>query len=201
MSELELWKLAGYSDCHAAIICLVFSAIWTVVFALYKTDVKKQIENLKAKNEKLNYITKTQFDAEFKMYQELSEAMFRTILKSYLLFPTGLDINISSDFEETQKEYKKRYKEATETLFVFQDLVFKYAAFIKEDLYKQFDEIRLLIQLNVNYFPEIRLRNDIQLPINAETECYNRTQEISEKQDILTKNLREYLQSLKVIEG
>ena len=199
MSELELWKLAGYSDCHAAIICLVFSAIWTVVFALYKTDVKKQIENLKAKNEKLNYITKTQFDAEFKIYQELSKSMFNSILKSYLLFPTGID-KISTNNEERLEEYKKRYKEATEALFAFQDLVFKYAAFIKEDLYKQFDDIRLLIQLNVNYFPDIRLRDDVQLPVDAEMDCFNRTKEISDKQDTLIKNLRDYLQSLKITE-
>ena len=199
MSELELWKLAGYSDCHAAIICIIFSAIWAVVFAFYKTDVKKQIENLKAKNEKINNITKTQFDAEFKIYQELSETMFHSVLKSYSLFPNSLDM-VPSDSEERKEEYIKRYKEATESLFKFQDAVFKYAAFIKEDLYNQFDEIRLLIQFNVNYFPEIRLRDDFRLTDDAEDRCFDRTKEIANKQSILIKNLREYLQSLKIKE-
>ena len=134
-----------------------------------------------------------------KIYQELSESLFSSILKRYLLFLNGLD-KIPTDNEERQEEYRKRYKDATEALFNFQDLVFKYAAFIKEDLYKQFDEIRLLIQLNVNYFPDIRLRDDVQLPVDAEMDCFNRTKEISDKQDTLIKNLRDYLQSLKITE-
>ena len=58
----------------------------------------------------------------------------------------------------------------------------------------------MLIQLNVNYFPDIRLRDDVQLPVDAEMDCFNRTKEISDKQDTLIKNLRDYLQSLKITE-
>ena len=46
----------------------------------FKSELHKELELLKAKNEKMNYITKTQFDAEFRMYQELSEACIETFI-------------------------------------------------------------------------------------------------------------------------
>lgn len=200
---LSLNQLLGWSIGASFIVACLISALWSIYFNRIKegqrAEFQKQVEELKARQGRLNYISQTQFDAEFKIYQELSESLFNSILKSYLLFPNGLD-KIPTDNEERQEEYRKRYKDATEALFNFQDLVFKYAAFIKEDLYKQFDEIRLLIQLNVNYFPDIRLRDDVQLPVDAEMDCFNRTKEISDKQDTLIKNLRDYLQSLKITE-
>ena len=200
---LSLNQLLGWSIGASFIVACLISALWSIYFNRIKegqrAEFQKQVEELKARQGRLNYISQTQFDAEFKIYQELSESLFNSIVKSYLLFPNGLD-KIPTDNEERQEEYRKRYKDATEALFNFQDLVFKYAAFIKEDLYKQFDEIRLLIQLNVNYFPDIRLRDDVQLPVDAEMDCFNRTKEISDKQDTLIKNLRDYLQSLKITE-
>lgn len=200
---LYFWQNFGVSSATSIIISILMAGVWSVIFYFWQKSIdnkyQKQLENLKAKNDKLNYITKTQFDAEFKMYQELSEANFQAILKSYLLFPTGLD-SISSNKEECQKEYKKRYDEAVETLVILQNLLFKYAAFIEEDLYKKFDEIRLLIKLNIDYFPEIRLRDDINLPIKIETECFNRTNEIKDKYDMLINTLRTYLKLLKVQE-
>jgi len=200
---LSLNQLLGWSIGASFIVACLISALWSIYFNRIKegqrAEFQKQVEELKARQGRLNYISQTQFDAEFKIYQELSESLFNSILKSYLLFPNGLD-KIPTDNEERQEEYRKRYKDATEALFNFQDLVFKYAAFIKEDLYKQFDEIRLLIQLNVNYFSDIRLRDDVQLPVDAEMDCFNRTKEISDKQDTLIKNLRDYLQSLKITE-
>ena len=200
---LSLNQLLGWSIGASFIVACLISALWSIYFNRIKegqrAEFQKQVEELKARQGRLNYISQTQFDAEFKIYQELSESLFSSILKRYLLFLNGLD-KIPTDNEERQEEYRKRYKDATEALFNFQDLVFKYAAFIKEDLYKQFDEIRLLIQLNVNYFPDIRLRDDVQLPVDAEMDCFNRTKEISDKQDTLIKNLRDYLQSLKITE-
>lgn len=201
---ISLNQIFGWSIFSSVIVACLISALWAMYFNRIKegqrAEFQKQVEELKAKQEKLNFITKVQFEAEFNMYQELSEANFQAILKSYLLFPNGLD-QVPSDKDERQEVYQKRYKEATETLFELQNLLFKYAAFIKEDLYKKFEEIRLLIQLNVNYFPDIRLRDDLQLPVKFETDCCNRTREIADKQEALIKELREYLKSLKVQEG
>ena len=53
----------------------------------FKSELHKELELLKAKNEKMNYITKTQFDAEFRMYQELSEACIETFISVNSVFP------------------------------------------------------------------------------------------------------------------
>ena len=98
--SLSISQLLGISTTIAILVALCICACWSIVFNRIKegqkAEFQKQIEGLKAKQDKLNYITKTQFDAEFKIYQELSEAMFHSVLKSYLLFPNGLD-KVSTD--------------------------------------------------------------------------------------------------------
>ena len=83
---------------------------------------------------------------------------------------------IKEDYlKEAIEEYKKRYKEATEALFAFQDLVFKYAAFIKEDLYnevKQFGSLKL--KSSVARFFEVKdkrmlvIYNELAVPAIAD---------------------------------
>ena len=168
---ISLNQIFGWSIGVSVIVACLISALWSIYFNRIKEGQKaefqkqieeqksefaKEIENLKAKNEKLNYITKTQFEAEFKMYQELSEAKFNAILESSRLFPYGLD-KLPSDEEERKSEYLKRYKSASSALIEFQNLLFKYAPFIEEKLYQQFEDLRILIQQNVNWFPDLHI--------------------------------------------
>ena len=133
------------------------------------------------------------------MYQELSEVKFNAVLKSSLLFPCGID-RLPCDAKEEKAEYPKRYKEAVSALTDFQNLLFKYAPFIEENLYKDFDEIRILIQHNVNCFFDAKISDDKPMPEKTKTDCYLRTETIIDKQHNLIKKLRNHLKSLKVQE-
>ena len=194
-------QIIGISSGTSLIITMLIGKLWEIWFNRIKegqkTEFQKQIEELKSKQDKLNYISKTQFEAEFRMYQELSETSFKAVIKCHALFPYGIE-KIPIEKEAQLEEYQKRGKEAKEKLYVFQNLLYKYAPFIEESLYKQFDAIRLLMQHNVNRFPDLRLRDDIKMPADVDMECYKRTKEIMDKQDVLIKNLRNYLKSLKV---
>ena len=139
MSELELWKLAGYSDCHAAIICLIFSAVWAVVFALYKTDVKKQIENLKAKNEKINYITNIKHETEFDMYRNLSEISFNLVNSVSKLYSNYCEDSSKVELLKNNIDLNM-YENARKNCDIFQCCLYSYAPFIKENLFKDFEE-------------------------------------------------------------
>ena len=200
MSEFELWKLAGYSDCHAAIICIIFSAIWAIAFAFYKSDVKKQIENLKAQNEKRNYISRVQFDAEFKTYQELAEYCYYMFFNVSQLFPKGI-AEKPADPEEQQKYINTLYNNALKALVDFQNILYKYGAFITEDLYKIFDDFRVKNQAQVNMYKNINIadieavRADFRK--NFHSECIKRTEEIYNDYDNITIELRKYLKTLK----
>ena len=58
-----------------------------------------------------NYISKTQFDAEFKIYQELSEPIFDMFFDVLKLFPMGLDY-VPEDETDRKNFYEKRYNNA-----------------------------------------------------------------------------------------
>lgn len=196
MSELELWKLAGYSDCHAAIICLVFSAIWTVVFALYKTDVKKQIENLKAKNEKLNYITKTQFDAEFKMYKELSKSTYKVKILFVDYLKRILDKSFDANFVES-------YKNVAIEVMDFQEILASYAPFINKNLNEHFENFRMYVDTKIKFIQiesEKYIKNEITEKEFMKSVCSVQFEKIEQLHENIVNNLRTYLQSLKVQE-
>ena len=203
---ISLNQIFGWSIFSSFLVACLISALWSIYFNRIKegqrTEFQKQIEELKAKQSRLNYITQAQFDAEFKMYQELSEAKFNAILESSRLFPYGLD-KLPSDEEERKSEYLKRYKSASSALIEFQNLLFKYAPFIEEKLYQQFEDLRILIQQNVNWFPDLHIDEYLSktLPFKIRQECTQRTKEMYDKQETLIKDLREYLKSLKIQEG
>ena len=203
---ISLNQIFGWSIFSSFLVACLISALWSIYFNRIKegqrTEFQKQIEELKAKQSRLNYITQAQFDAEFKMYQELSEAKFNAILESSRLFPYGLD-KLPSDEEERKSEYLKRYKLASSALIEFQNLLFKYAPFIEEKLYQQFEDLRILIQQNVNWFPDLHIDEYLSktLPFEIRQECTQRTKEMYDKQETLIKDLREYLKSLKIQEG
>lgn len=198
MSEFELWKIAGYSDCHAAIICLIFSAIWAVIFTFYKTDVKKQIENLKAKNEKLNYISKTQFDAEFKMYQELSEKIF-IVLNAISQINKGPNYKVKNYLSVKIEEFEDVLKKSA----TLNDTLCQYAPFINNNLFEQIEllcnEIKNLFEDTLNY--EI-INNEVR-HTKAEfllEHYHDETIDIYTQKNNIIRLMREYLQSLKVYE-
>lgn len=169
----------------------------------FKSELHKELELLKAKNEKMNYITKTQFDTEFKMYQELSEACFLMFLDNSLLFPRGIDY-LPREEEERKKVFEERYKAARDSLILYQNMLYKYAPFISVRLYKFFEQLRELAHRQVQWYPDFvlgRLESDVIKELKDEKiACRERTKEIEDLHKKLIEELREYLQSLKVQE-
>lgn len=170
----------------------------------FKSELHKELELLKAKNEKMNYITKTQFDAEFKMYQELSGACFLMFLDNSFLFPKGMD-SLPINEAERLDVYKDRYKKAIDSMVDYQNKLAKYAPFIKEDLYKLFEEFRKKGQIQINFYPDFYFPNspvaDCMKEMGKERlACFKRTSEMFKDHEKIIEELREYLQSLKVQE-
>ena len=216
---ISINQILGLSTAASALLSILISALWTIYFnrikegqraefqkqiETQKAEFSKQLESIKAKNEKMNYITKTQFDAEFKMYQELSGACFLMYLDNSLLFPCGLDY-IPSDADERIKVFEKRYNAARASLISYQNMLYKYAPFIKEDLYKLFEEFRKKGQLQINFYPDFHFPNspvaDCMNEMGKERlACFKRTSEMIDEHETIIEKLRDYLQSLKVQE-
>lgn len=167
----------------------------------YKNQLSEQLEILKAKNEKANYISKTQFDAEFKIYQELSETSFSMLYKVALLFPEGLDRGIPEGKDERQQVCQDRYEKAEEELIKFQNKLYQVAPFITKEMYNLFDELKEEARLQVVFYPRLVLNSDkewVKELFDQESKCLERTPKLREKHKYIIESLRVYLSSLKV---
>lgn len=180
-------------------ICAYIGGAGTLILPLI---FSRKLEILKARNEKVNYITKTQFDAEFKIYQELSETSFNMLLQVSQLFPAGID-SLPEDKEQRQIIFIERHKKANEELVNFQNKLYQVAPFISEKMYNLFEELRTEARLQIIFYPDFiispnsehlkELRKEI-------TACWKRTPELHSLHEKIIKSLREYLSSLKVLD-
>lgn len=156
----------------------------------YRNNLIKEIERAKSYNEKSCYISKTQFDAEFRMYQEISESMFEMVLDATNLYKF---MDIGTDNSESGRIQK--HQKAQKSLFLYQNNIFKYAAFINEKIFFRFEELRKLAHQQVSlYLLDIKPEHDSQ----HEVAGIERSEKLQELHDKITKQLREYLASLKV---
>ena len=173
--------------------------IWAVVSAFIIHLQNKKIENLKMKNENYTHITKVQFDTEFRIYEQLSASLFKAVTTCSELFPYGID-QVPSDEKEKFSLFKQRYKIAAEASNSLTEDLQKYAPFIKESIYNNFQELSMKCSSQIIWYPVLVLKpNKNMNRIDREFECMKRTEEISVDLDKLVKHLREYLSDLKVI--
>ena len=214
---ISINQILGLSTAASALLSILISALWAIYFnrikegqkaefqkqiEAQKADFSKQLEIIKAKNEKMNYITKTQFDAEFKMYQELSESSFQMLLDNSRLFPMGID-RLPESKEEQDKIFQERFNKANNSLVNYQNRLFKYAPFIKEENYLLFDELKEMGRLQLIYYPIYKFEYDEEekRAIYKEIrECWKRTSVMYTKHDEIIKRLRAYLNNIKLVE-
>lgn len=169
----------------SALIC----SLWSIGFYLWQKSIdnkyQKQIENLKAKNDKLNYITKTQFDEEFSIYKDLAEKSFNAVVSLQIVF---FHINNS---EHTYNSVKERYNIARDNLNSFQLQIHKYYPFMKKEIFSEYD---ILAKEISERFASIKDKNE-----NFETiETTVTEEEIWALYTDVNEQIKKYLQTIKV---
>ncbi len=165
----------------------------------YKADLSKELEEYKSKLGNKNYISKTRFEAEFKIYQELLKVFAEMVKNTNLLFPT-----FTKDSRDDKDTYKEHHDLALDSIVIVQDMLNSTSAFIPEELYSSFCELEELCKIQLSDFQDFRLRpdaEDYKHDCNDEyRHCYKRTREINDKHKLIIKELREYLAKLDVLE-
>lgn len=204
--SISISQLLGVSSSIATLIAIVIGASWSIYFNRIKegqkTEFAKQLEILKSKNEKVNYITKAQFDAEFKMYQELSEPIFNMFFDILKLFPMGVDY-VPEDETERKNFYEKRYNNAMDNLLIFQKKLYIYAPFIPKHIYDMLDNFRVEARKQVNWYPDFILHPDREIVKELQEEhrkCWKRTEELQKQYKDIIDKLRNHLQLLKIMD-
>lgn len=147
---ISISEIFGWSIGISTLVAVAVGALWSIGFnrikegqkaefqkqiETQKAEFTKELETLKAKNDKCNYITKTQFDAEFKMYQELSSSTFEALMTLRI-------IDKEVYLGDLQKEYNEKWKtESLEKVNSFATIVHKYAPFIEENIFKKLSNL------------------------------------------------------------
>lgn len=169
----------------------------------YELQMNKELEYIKSNLDKKSYISKTRFDKEFQIYQELCKSILDLTFTTYNLFPTGLQYEPYDD-NEKEELYRNRYNKACEAFNTANMTLMSNAAFISKEIYEQFKSLRDLCNTQIFMYPRYGDMGPRQKQVsesleNGAHECYRRTETIANSQTELIEKIRNYLSTLEVL--
>ncbi|WP_277407834.1 hypothetical protein [Lacrimispora xylanisolvens] len=106
----------------------------------YKRELSEELEKVKSLNDKALYVSKAQYDNEFRIYTEIWSALHEVIIFSKRLYPF-----YESRPEDEAKYYRYqqgKYDNFVEKYNSYSMLIDKYAPFYKKEFYDSFKEVR-----------------------------------------------------------
>lgn len=165
-----------------------------------EASLNKELEKYKHIAEKKNYVSKVRFDAEFKIYRELSQVFSEAIEGVHGIIPFG-EAYYPND-EEERNEYKQHlFAEFAKASSSAQKTLFANAPFISKNIYEKFNEIMDLIRTQSEIYIEANFDSTLSNDDSEITEDdINRTALIDEKFNALMDEIREYLSNLEILE-
>lgn len=120
-----------------------FLDLITPVFIIIAYSIKlKSEQKIKQDSEQYIYVTKLQYDMEFKIYCEISEKLFKANVSVKGLAPM-MD-QVPKEKEALLSEYRKRYTTFVNSYNNFSETFTKYIPFYEKEIYIILDEIRTL---------------------------------------------------------
>ena len=174
----------------------------------YKSELQKELERLNALQDKALYISKTQYDNENRIYQEIWKKLYKCTGASIRLYPGYEDMPI--DEKEREEYQKEKYSKYVECYNGFTAAIEEYAPFYRDDFYTAFGEIcRDCYEIgDIFKLEEFDKKNNASYaavrdePMSAEDRQRTKElrKEIHTKQEELAKKIREYLVSLQLKE-
>lgn len=164
----------------------------------FKNKLSKEQEYFKSKLGQRSYVSQTRFDAEFKIYQELSGAVVTMVKEIERLFPI-----FTRDLGNDRKALEQQYNIAREKVVAFECVLATNAPFISEEVYKFFRALEKKCKEQLRDFIDFRLASDASRNVaecrEENREAYKRTREIRSDLDKIIQNLREYLATLEAL--
>ena len=172
----------------------------------YQLQLEKEIEKYKAELNKKEYVSKTRFNTEFQMYQDLAEKNIT------MVYCAGEAVMISQGMLESEVEIEEFIKRFCDSINDAGITNRKYAPFISERIYTRYllleqsaTEIFTLIKAWVQYrhgeTHNFKISDTTYHSITEVTKAMIDKQKIiSNDSDQLLRELRDYLSKLEVIE-
>lgn len=167
----------------------------------YDLKLNEELERYKANIDNKIYISKTKFDAEFDIYRRLSKAFFDLVKNISILIPAGV-VYLPADQEKQRQLDNENYLAAKKSYIIAQVELISNAPFIPERFYNEYKNIQKMCKEQLDEFD---LRSIPSLSTQEEKETISKdarkiTTDINVKFKNLNNEIREYLNSLDVIE-
>ena len=170
-----------------SLLLAVYTTISNRGIEKQKSTLQKQIDKANSLNERVNHIYNSQFDYKFEICKNLSETSFK-MCNDYCIY---IQLALLGGPEDKARENELMINVESST-YLYRDMLHKYAPFIPEDLYNQFDKLLTSGFSFVRLIGKNRINNfgvDVSL-IHSEYET------IISKHQKLIKVLRTYLEKL-----
>jgi hypothetical protein len=173
----------------------------------YKSELNRELTRIGKIQDKELYISKAQYDNEYKIYQEIWGKMHECIVFSKKLYPTFENMPIE---EKEKEEYQmSKHSKYVQTYNDFSMTIDKYAPFYREDFYKGFLDIRNKCstlgrifyreEWEVKYSATYAMvRNEHMSPEESKEVYITIPKELDEMQSNMQKEIREYLLGLQL---
>jgi len=182
---------------YATIIIAVITFIWTVVSFFLLNQANQKLQAQQSVLEKSVFAFGRQFETEIEILKDLSLKLLRLYFAVYKLYPSGL---YYEPFDHDEKiEYRKNVlKDCNDEFNKYIDSLYSNAAFIDNDLYVAFDEIRKKIRLQMEFYPDFMIKQNEEM-IRASDGLYQKswkvTEEINQDREQIISKIRSYLKS------
>lgn len=175
----------------------------------YKSELNKELQRVNAIQDKALYISKAQYDNEYRIYQEIWEKMFNCVMHTKMLYPQGLQ-TVPSDPDEFEKYQLEKYKKHAESFNSYLSIIDRYAPFYKKEFYDMFTEIRIkcreigmlfhMYELEVKYSDSFQMARGTRMSREDRNKVYHTIpSEIDEIVERLKTEIRDYLLSLQLV--
>lgn len=210
MQWSDIWKIVlciiasagGVGAIFVAAIKLASDFIAERLSQKYELKLHKELEKYKSGLDNKIYISKTKFDAEFTLYQQLSKSFFDMVKDITTMIPVGLAKHPLN--QEDQERYEKiLYDKAVDSTVTAQNILKSNIPFIPKDIYEQYCEILKLCRIQLSVFSARWNVLDFRSKSSKESlddKDYMRSQAIMNEFEALNATVREYLAKLDVIE-
>lgn len=205
---MKVWEIVlaaiaaagGYGAIIVGVVKFCSNIIADRLEKKYELKLGKELEKYKTMLENKNFISKTRFETEFSIYRELSVAFFDMDARINVLIPPGLS-SVLAD-EDKQKEVDKdNYAEAHNATVTAQNVLYQNLPFISESFISKYMELLDLSKRQLSVFSRRWNRSYLVKDKDVlDIADYERSTEIHNKLLKLNSEIREYLNSLEVIE-
>ncbi len=175
----------------------------------YKAELEKSISKINAEQDKRLYISKTQYDNEYKIYQNIWAKLNNCVLNTIALYPGGIE-NVPVDEKEKEEYQMDKHKKYVQAYNEFSRAIQDNAPFYTKKFYESFVSIRtdcssigdlfFYYEWDIKYNLSYALCRGEKMTGEERREMIETRNRIVSSKDALQDEIREYLSGLRLQE-